>query len=54
MKTKYKEFETDLGGVDSKIMVTQIPGGMMSNMVAQLRQVNALHRLNEIGRDSLG
>jgi pyruvate/oxaloacetate carboxyltransferase len=48
MKRKYKEFETDLGGVDSKIMVTQIPGGVMSNMVAQLRQIGALHRLNEI------
>ena len=48
MRRKYKEFETDLGGVDSKIMVTQIPGGVMSNMVAQLRQIGALHRLNEI------
>ena len=48
MRKRYKEFETDLGGVDSKIMVTQIPGGVMSNMVAQLKQVGALHRLNEI------
>jgi pyruvate/oxaloacetate carboxyltransferase len=48
MKKKYKEFDTDLGGVDSNIMVTQIPGGVMSNMVAQLRQAKALHRLNEI------
>jgi pyruvate/oxaloacetate carboxyltransferase len=48
MKKKYKEFETDLGGVDSKIMVTQIPGGVMSNMVAQLKQIGALHRLQEI------
>lgn len=48
MRRKYKEFDTDLGGVDSKIMVTQIPGGVMSNMIAQLRQIGALHRLNEI------
>jgi pyruvate/oxaloacetate carboxyltransferase len=48
MKKRYKEFETDLGGVDSKIMVTQIPGGVMSNMVAQLKQIGALHRLQEI------
>jgi pyruvate/oxaloacetate carboxyltransferase len=48
VKKKYKEFETDLGGVDSKIMVTQIPGGVMSNMVAQLRQIGALDRLDEI------
>jgi pyruvate/oxaloacetate carboxyltransferase len=48
MKKKYKEFETDLGGVDSKIMVTQIPGGVMSNMAAQLKQIGALHRLNDI------
>ncbi len=48
MKKRYKEFETDLGGVDSRIMVTQIPGGVMSNMVAQLRQIGALLRLDEI------
>ena len=48
MKRRYIEFETDLGGVDSKIMVTQIPGGVMSNMVAQLRQIGALPRLNDI------
>lgn len=48
MRKRYKEFETDLGGVDSKIMMTQIPGGVMSNMVAQLKQTGALHRLNEI------
>ncbi len=48
MRRKYREYDTDLGGVDSKIMVTQIPGGVMSNMVAQLRQVKALHRLAEI------
>ena len=48
MRRKYKKFDTDLGGVDSKIMVTQIPGGVMSNMIAQLRQIGALHRLNEI------
>lgn len=48
MKKRYKQFETDLGGVDSKMMVTQIPGGVMSNMVAQLRQIGALHRLKEI------
>ena len=48
MKKRYKEFETDLEGVDSKMMVTQIPGGVMSNMVAQLRQIGALHRLKEI------
>jgi pyruvate/oxaloacetate carboxyltransferase len=48
IKKKYKEFETDLEGVDSRIMVTQIPGGVMSNMVAQLRQIGALHKLKEI------
>jgi pyruvate/oxaloacetate carboxyltransferase len=48
MSKRYKEFETDFGGVDAKIMVTQIPGGVMSNMVAQLKQIGALHRLNEI------
>lgn len=44
----YSEFEAPYSGVDCKMLVTQIPGGVMSNLSSQLRQQNALHRLNEI------
>ena len=44
----YKEFEAPYSGVDCKMLVTQIPGGVMSNLTAQLKQQNALDRIAEI------
>ncbi len=44
----YSEFEAPYSGVDCKMLVTQIPGGVMSNLTSQLKQQNALDRLNEI------
>jgi len=48
VRTYYNEFEAPYSGVDCKMLVTQIPGGVMSNLTSQLRQQNALDRLNEI------
>jgi len=44
----YSEFEAPYSGVDCKMLVTQIPGGAMSNLTSQLRQQNALDKLGEI------
>lgn len=44
----YSEFEAPYSGVDCKMLVTQIPGGVMSNLASQLRLQNALDRLDEI------
>jgi pyruvate carboxylase subunit B len=48
VRTFYSEFEAPYSGVDCKMLVTQIPGGVMSNLSSQLRQQNALQRLDEI------
>lgn len=48
VRSFYSEFEAPYSGVDCKMLVTQIPGGVMSNLSSQLRQQNALHRLDEI------
>jgi pyruvate carboxylase subunit B len=48
VRALYSEFEAPYSGVDCKMLVTQIPGGVMSNLSSQLRLQNALHRLNEI------
>jgi len=48
IRTYYNEFEAPYSGVDCRMLVTQIPGGVMSNLTSQLRQQNALDRLNEI------
>jgi pyruvate carboxylase subunit B len=47
---KYREFldDTKLSIIDTGVLTHQIPGGMFSNMVAQLRQAGALDRLAEV------
>jgi len=48
IRSYYGDFEAPYSGVDCKMLVTQIPGGVMSNLSSQLRQQNALQRMNEI------
>ena len=47
---KYREFldDTKMSVIDTGVLSHQIPGGMFSNMVAQLRQAGALDRLTEV------
>ncbi|MDP5070096.1 MAG: oxaloacetate decarboxylase subunit alpha, partial [Congregibacter sp.] len=48
VRKKYAKFEGSLRGVDSRILVAQVPGGMLTNMENQLREQNAEHRLGEV------
>jgi oxaloacetate decarboxylase (Na+ extruding) subunit alpha len=48
VKKNYAEFESDFQGVDINILKSQIPGGMISNMENQLREQNALDKLEEV------
>ena len=48
VRTKYSNFEGALKGVDSRILVAQVPGGMLTNMENQLREQNAGDRLDEV------
>lgn len=48
VRSLYSDFEAPYSGVDCKMLVTQIPGGVMSNLASQLKQQNALNRLDEI------
>ena len=47
---KYSDFldTTRMSVIDTRVLIHQIPGGMLSNLVAQLRQSHALHRINEV------
>lgn len=47
---KYREFldTSRMATIDAEVLVHQIPGGMMSNLVAQLKQADALDRLKEV------
>jgi len=48
VRKKYSQFEGSLRGVDSRILVAQVPGGMLTNMESQLRQQGAEDRLDEV------
>ncbi|MDE0227145.1 MAG: sodium-extruding oxaloacetate decarboxylase subunit alpha [Gammaproteobacteria bacterium] len=48
VRRKYAEFEGSLRGVDSRILVAQVPGGMLTNLENQLREQNAGDRLDEV------
>ncbi|MGL6314230.1 sodium-extruding oxaloacetate decarboxylase subunit alpha [Vibrio sp. WXL103] len=48
VRKKYHAFEGQQRGSDSRILVAQVPGGMLTNMEGQLKQQNALDRIDEV------
>ncbi|MDJ0832987.1 MAG: sodium-extruding oxaloacetate decarboxylase subunit alpha [Gammaproteobacteria bacterium] len=48
VRKKYAKFEGALKGVDSRILVAQVPGGMLTNLESQLRDQGASDRLDEV------
>jgi len=48
VRKKYAKFEGALRGIDSRILVAQVPGGMLTNLENQLREQNAGDRLDEV------
>ena len=48
VRKKYHQYESDYTGVDTRVQVNQVPGGMISNLANQLREQNALDRMNEV------
>jgi pyruvate carboxylase subunit B len=50
---KYKRFadQTRFSVIDTSVLLHQIPGGMTTNLVSQLKQAKALHRLSEVHKE---
>jgi methylmalonyl-CoA carboxyltransferase 5S subunit len=48
VRPRYKEFLSNIIGVETEIFASQIPGGMLSNMESQLKQQKAADRLKEV------
>ncbi|AFU97397.1 sodium-extruding oxaloacetate decarboxylase subunit alpha [Simiduia agarivorans] len=48
VRKKYAKFEGSLRGVDSRILVAQVPGGMLTNMENQLRDQGASDKFDEV------
>src|SRR5271157_249476 len=48
IRPRYKEFLSNITGVETEIFDSQIPGGMLSNMESQLKQQGAGDRMDEV------
>ena len=47
-KKKYADYASSFTGVDTRILLSQVPGGMLSNLENQLREQNALDKLDDV------
>ncbi len=48
IRKKYAQFEGSLKGVDSRILISQVPGGMLTNMESQLKEQGGTDRFDEV------
>ena len=48
VRKKYAKFEGSLRGVDARILVAQVPGGMLTNMESQLKEQGAADRFDDV------
>ncbi|OGI48178.1 MAG: oxaloacetate decarboxylase subunit alpha [Candidatus Muproteobacteria bacterium RBG_16_65_34] len=47
-RKKYRQFESEYAEIDTRVMVNQVPGGMISNLSNQLKEQGALDRMSEV------
>ncbi|GHU98353.1 oxaloacetate decarboxylase [Spirochaetia bacterium] len=48
VRKKYAKFESSFLGADTRILVSQVPGGMLSNLENQLKEQNASDKIDEV------
>ncbi|WP_354623479.1 sodium-extruding oxaloacetate decarboxylase subunit alpha [Psychromonas sp. MME2] len=48
VRKKYVKFEGELKGVDPRILIAQVPGGMLTNMESQLKQQGAADKMDDV------
>jgi len=48
IKKKYKKFESEYTGINTDVLISQIPGGMISNLASQLKEQGALDRMKDV------
>ncbi len=48
VRKKYHQFESEFTGIDTRVQVNQVPGGMISNLYSQLKEQGALDRMGEV------
>ena len=48
VRKKYHQFESEFTGLDTRVQVNQVPGGMISNLSNQLKEQGELGKMNEV------
>jgi pyruvate carboxylase subunit B len=48
VRKKYWQYESEFTGVDTRVLVNMVPGGMISNLSNQLKEQGALDRMDEV------
>ena len=48
VRKKYAKFEGSLKGIDARIIIAQVPGGMLTNMESQLKEQGATDKMAEV------
>ena len=48
IRKKYHQFESEYAEIDTRVMINQVPGGMISNLSNQIKEQGALNRMNEV------
>ncbi len=48
IRKKYHQFESEYTGLDTRVHINQVPGGMISNLANQLKDQNALDKMNDV------
>lgn len=48
VRKKYHQFESAYNGVDTAVLLSQVPGGMMSNLANQLKEQGALEKIRDV------
>jgi len=48
IRKKYHQFESNMTGLDTRVQVYQVPGGMISNLYTQMREQGALNRIEDV------
>lgn len=51
IRKKYAQYEGSLKGVDGRILISQVPGGMLTNMESQLKEQGAADKFDEVMRE---
>lgn len=46
VRKKYWQFESEFTGLDPRVLINQVPGGMISNLSNQLKDQNALDKMD--------